>query len=54
MCIITHMSNVKMQVVISEELADKFRAKVGEKLGAKKGNISIAFSQALTDWIKKK
>lgn len=43
-----------MQVVISEELVDRFRAKIGEKLGARKGAISEAFSQALNDWIKKK
>ena len=42
-----------MQVIVSIELAQKFREKVGQKMGARKGVISEAFSQALEDWIKK-
>ena len=45
---------IKLQVIVTKQLADEFRAKVGQKLGANKGAISQAFTEALTDWIKKK
>ncbi len=47
------MGNIKMQVVVDEELARKFREKAGQKFGARKGTISRAFSKALEEWIKK-
>lgn len=44
----------RMDIVVNDELEKKFRQKVSEKLGFKKGNISIAVEEALSDWIKKK
>jgi len=50
---ITVMGNIKMQVIVPEQLAQNFRKQVGQKIGARKGAISEGFIQALEDWIKK-
>jgi len=43
----------RINVTISDELADRFRVEVGKRLGAKQGSISIAAGEAFEDWIKK-
>lgn len=53
MIVMSKEKTIKMQVIVSEELATKFREKVGQKYGARKGAISDAFSEALQDWVKK-
>jgi hypothetical protein len=42
----------KMNVVLSDELEDKFRKAVYENKGYKKGNISEAIEEAIECWIK--
>ena len=44
----------RMQLVLDADLVDKFRARAGQKKGARKGALGEAFSEALNDWIKKK
>ncbi len=46
------MDTIKMQAIVSKELAQKFRKTAGQKFGAKKGTISKAFTEALEEWIK--
>ncbi len=47
------MNTIKMQVIVSKELAQRFRETAGRKFGARKGTISKAFTQALEEWIEK-
>jgi hypothetical protein len=57
MWITTHKVTVinmgKMNVVLSDELENKFRKTVYESKGYKKGNISEAMEEAIECWIKK-
>ncbi len=41
-----------MFVPISEEVEEKFRAKVYERFGMKKGNIKKALEEAILQWVK--
>ena len=43
----------RMQIVLPDALEAKLRKKVAEKLGMKKGNISLAMQQAVEEWIRK-
>lgn len=43
----------KINLVVSEELEKQFREAVFKKYGMKKGNITKAVGEALTEWIKK-
>jgi hypothetical protein len=42
----------KMNIVLSDELEEKFRRTVFERKGMKKGNISDALSEAIEHWIE--
>ena len=41
----------KMNIVLSDEVEEKFRKAVFERKGMKKGNISEAFEEAIQQWI---
>ena len=41
-----------MNVVLKDDLEEKFRRTVFERKGMKKGNISIALEEAIEQWIK--
>ncbi len=41
----------KMNVVLSDEVEEKFRKAVFERKGMKKGNISEALEEAINEWI---
>ncbi len=43
----------KMNVVLSDELEEKFRNAVFQVKGMKKGNISEALEEALEEWISR-
>jgi hypothetical protein len=42
----------KMNVVLKDDLEEKFRRTVFERKGMKKGNISIALEEAIEQWIE--
>jgi len=42
----------KMNVVLKDDLEEKFRKTVFERKGMKKGNISIALEEAIEQWIE--
>ena len=42
-----------MNVILPDELEEKFRQEVGKRFGAKKGTITKAFIEAIELWIKK-
>lgn len=42
----------KMNIVLPDDLEEKFRRAVFEKKGMKKGNISEALEEAIDEWIK--
>lgn len=42
----------KMNIVLTDELENKFRKAVYETKGYKKGNISEAMKEAIQCWIK--
>ena len=42
-----------MNIVLSDDIEEKFRQAVAQKLGMRKGNISKALEEAITLWIKK-
>ncbi len=42
----------RLNLVVDEELEQKFRRAVFEKYGMKKGNIQKAVEEALQDWMK--
>lgn len=44
----------RMDIVVNDELENKFRQEVSKRLGFKKGNISVAIEEAISDWVKKK
>jgi len=43
----------RIDIVISDELENKFRKEISNRLGMKKGNMSKAVEEAIIDWIKK-
>jgi Arc/MetJ-type ribon-helix-helix transcriptional regulator len=43
----------KMNIVLTDELEEKFRKTVYENKGYKKGNISEAIEEAVQCWIEK-
>ncbi len=42
----------KMNIVLPDDLEEKFRKAVFEKKGMKKGNISEALEEAINKWIE--
>ncbi len=44
----------RIDIIIDNDLERKFRDEVVRRLGFKKGNISIAIEDAITDWMGKK
>lgn len=42
----------KMNIVLKDELEERFRKAVFEKKGMKKGNISESLEEAIECWIK--
>lgn len=48
-----HRKNmVKMNIVMDDELAERFRKTVFEQKGMKKGNISESIEEAVEKWIE--
>jgi hypothetical protein len=43
----------RINIVLTYELEKNFRTEVVKRLGYRKGNISLAVSDAIKDWIKK-
>lgn len=43
----------KMNVVLNNDLEERFRRVVFERKGMKKGNISEALEEALESWIRR-
>ena len=43
----------RIDIVISDDLENKFRKEVSIRLGMKKGNMSKAVEEAIIEWIKK-
>ena len=41
----------RLDVKISKELELEFRKEVARRLGMKKGNLSLAFEEAIRNWI---
>jgi uncharacterized protein YjbJ (UPF0337 family) len=44
----------RMQIVLPDGVEDELRKKAAERYGNRKGNISKAIEDAVTDWLKKK
>ncbi|WXG46064.1 MAG: hypothetical protein WED05_05280 [Candidatus Atabeyarchaeum deiterrae] len=44
--------NVRIYVMLPEELEQKFREAVFKRYGMKKGNITKAIEEAIRNWIK--
>jgi len=42
-----------IKVILSEELEKDFRDEVYKLMGMKKGNITLAIEEAVTDWVQK-
>jgi len=42
-----------IKVILSDNLEKKFRNKVFQKYGMKKGNIKVAIEEAIEQWIQK-
>ena len=42
----------KMNIVLDDELEERFRKAIFERKGMKKGNISHALEEAIDQWIK--
>lgn len=43
----------RIDVILPDKLEEKFRKKVFEKFGMKRGNITLAIQEAIEQWIKK-
>lgn len=41
-----------IKVILSDDLEEKFRKKVFQMYGMKKGNIKLAIEEAIQEWIK--
>jgi hypothetical protein len=42
-----------IKVILPDDLEEKFRKKVFQIYGMKKGNIKLAIEEAINEWIKK-
>jgi len=42
----------RIDVILPDDLEEKFRKKVFEKFGMKRGNITIAIQDAIENWIE--
>lgn len=42
----------KLNVILDDDLEEQFRGLVADTLGMKKGNLGIAFKEAIELWIK--
>jgi hypothetical protein len=42
----------KLNLIIDDELDEKFRSEVAKRLGMKKGNLTKAVEEALDLWLK--
>jgi hypothetical protein len=42
----------RIDVILPDDLEVKFRKKVFEKYGMKRGNITLAIQNAIEDWLK--
>lgn len=47
-----NMGTTRLNLVVDEDLEQKFRRAVFEKYGMKKGNIQKAVEEALQEWMK--
>jgi len=43
----------KIIVSLSDEVEKQFREEVAKRLGAKRGALSIAFEEAIKEWLKR-
>jgi len=43
----------RMDIILSDELEQRFREEVFKRLGMKRGNITLAVQEAIEQWIKK-
>lgn len=43
----------RMNIIVSDEMEEKFREAVFRKYGMKKGNITKAAEQAIQEWIER-
>ena len=44
----------KLNLIISDELDEKFRLEIAKRLGMKKGNLTKAVEEAIDLWLKTK
>ena len=44
----------RINIVLPDELEEKLRMEVGKRMGAKKGNLTDAFIEAIELWISNK
>ena len=44
----------RIDVLLPDNLEERFRKKVFEKYGMKRGNITVAIQEAIENWIKDK
>jgi len=42
----------KINISLDDEVEEKFRKAIYQRMGMKKGNISIALEEAIEHWIK--
>lgn len=42
----------RIDCTIDDELDKKFRIKIAQTLGGKKGDLTIALEQAIKEWVK--
>lgn len=43
----------RLQVVLSDDTEERLRKRAAEKFGLKKGTMSKAIEEAITEWLKK-
>lgn len=51
LAIVSQDSMGRIDAVITDELETEFRKEVSMSLGMKKGNLSLALEEAITEWV---
>jgi hypothetical protein len=44
----------RIELVLDDNLEQRFRIEIARRLGMKKGNLSVAAEEAIEVWLKKK